>query len=98
MQRRRSARPTLSLAAALALAAAPLAAPAQPPGASWSGDICHQPQSADPRGSVQCLAYPPRVETHQHNCRWVQDAYDGAAHQFEVCRGPDGVWRPSGRS
>lgn len=97
MQRRRSAKPTLSLAAALAIAAAPLAAPAQPPGASWSGDICQQPPAAG-QGSVTCLAYPPRVETHQHNCRWVEDAYGGAAHQFEVCRDPDGVWRPSGRS
>ena len=49
-------------------------------------------------GAVQCLAYPPRVETHEPNCRWVQAAYAGAAHQFEACRGPDGVWRPSGRS
>jgi hypothetical protein len=97
MQGRRSTKPALSLAAALAIAAAPFAASAQPPGASWSGDICRQPQRAG-QGSVQCLAYPPRVETHQHNCRWVQDAYDGAAHQFEVCRGSDGVWRPSGRS
>ena len=97
MQRRRSARLALSLAAALAIAATPLAAPAQPPGASWSGDICHQQPQAG-QGSVQCLAYPPRVQTHQHNCRWVEDAYDGAVHQFEVCRDPDGVWRPSGRS
>jgi hypothetical protein len=97
MQARRPAKPTVFLAALLAIAAAPLAAPAQPPGAAWSGDICHQPQRAG-QGAVQCLAYPPRIETHEHNCRWVQDAYGGATHQFEVCRGPDGVWRPNGRS
>jgi len=102
MQERRSTKRTLSLAAALAIAAAPLAAHAQPPGAYWTGDICRQPQGAagqsSGRGLVQCVAYPPRIETHEHNCRWVQDAYAGATHLFEVCRGPDGVWRPNGRS
>jgi hypothetical protein len=89
----------LILAAALAIAAAPLAATAQPTGASWAGDICHQkPPPVAGQGSVKCLAYPPRVETHQHNCRWVEDVYGAAAHQFEVCRDPDGNWRPSGRS
>ncbi len=97
MQRRRSTKRTL-LVAALALAAAPIGALAQPPDAHWSGDICHQPAPAAAQGLVKCLAYPPRVETHQHNCRWVEDAYGDAAHQFEVCRDPDGVWRPSGRS
>jgi hypothetical protein len=97
MQRRRSTKRTLLFAAALAIAATPLAAAAQPPGAHWRGDICHQPPPAG-QEPVQCLAYPPRVETHQHSCRWVEAAYGGAAHQFEVCRGPDGLWRPSGRS
>lgn len=32
------------------------------------------------------------------NCRWVQDYYGGRNHSYEVCRGRDGVWRPSGRS
>ena len=32
------------------------------------------------------------------NCRWVQDNYGGRNHSYEVCRGRDGVWRPSGRS
>ena len=100
MQPRRRADRAASLAAALTLAATPLAASPQLPGAAWNGDICHQPPPAagQPTGTVRCLAYPPRVEAHQHNCHWVQAAYGGAAHQFEVCRGPHGVWRPSGRS
>ena len=32
----------LALALAIVLPAAPLAAFAQPPGAQWSGDVCHQ--------------------------------------------------------
>ena len=48
--------------------------------------------------SVQCLPYPPRVEAHQGDCHWVSEDYDGAHHEFEVCRDTDGVWRPSGRS
>lgn len=32
------------------------------------------------------------------NCRWVQENYGGRNHSYEVCRGRDGVWRPSGRS
>lgn len=32
------------------------------------------------------------------NCRWVQEYYGGRNHSYEVCRGRDGVWRPSGRS
>lgn len=121
-----------SLAGALAIAAAPLAAAAQPPGAYGRGDVCQQQPAGGVRhsflgvvlgglfaglfgsapagrghraagavaggGSVQCLPYPPRIETHEHNCRWVRDADGGADHQFEVCREPDGVWRPSGRS
>lgn len=58
----------------------------------------HPSRRAVEAGAPQCLTYPPRVETHQPNCRWVQDVYGGAAHQFEVCRESDGVWRPSGRS
>lgn len=32
------------------------------------------------------------------NCRWVDEYYDGRNHRFEVCRGRDGAWRPSGRN
>jgi hypothetical protein len=126
------------LIGALLLGAQP--ALAQPPGASWNGDVCQQQkQAAATRGtflgaifggifgaaiaprhpaagavvggaagavtgqavganSIQCLPYPPRVEAHDGACQWVSDSYDGAPHQFEVCKESDGVWRPSGRS
>jgi len=48
--------------------------------------------------SVQCQPYPPRIEAHGGACHWVSEYYDDAAHAFEVCQDPDGVWRPSGRS
>ena len=97
----------LTVAVAVLLAAAPLFASAQTPGAQWSGDVCHQ--GAPPPKPVatpavigaypiQCLPYPPRVKSHADPCHWVSDSYDGAAHEFEVCRVADGVWRPSGRS
>lgn len=110
--------PALALAAVLT--AAPFAASAQPPGAQWTGDVCHQgappPKLAAVQSSsllqghadaapavssahpMQCLAYPARVKAHADPCHWVSDFYDGAAHEFEVCREADGVWRPSGRS
>lgn len=50
---------------------------------------------------VQCGAYPKRVAQTKYsrsNCRWVQEYYGGRNHSFEVCRGRDGVWRPSGRT
>jgi len=126
------------LIGALLLTAQP--ALAQPPGASWNGDLCQQQKQASathgtfigalfggifgaalsPRhraagaavggtagavvgngagaNSVQCLAYPPRIEAHGQACHWVSEDYDGGPHEFEVCRDPDGVWRPSGRS
>jgi hypothetical protein len=43
--------------------------------------------------SVRCAAYPVRYRPHPH-CHWVVE--NGAA--FEICRGADGIWRPSGRS
>ena len=46
------------------------------------------------KSSVRCLDYPDRIASHQSNCRWVQEY----TQTFEVCRGRDGVWRPSGRS
>lgn len=127
-----------ALAAILVSAAAPSAA--QPPGAYWNGDLCHQEKAgAAHRGtflgalfggifgsavagrnraagavvggaagavighagganSVQCEPYPPRVEAHGGACQWVSEYYDGGPHDFEACRDPDGVWRPSGRS
>jgi hypothetical protein len=132
-----------ALAAAILIAAISLAcqpALAQPPGASWNGDICHQQKQAAaahgtflgaifggifgaavaPRDraagavvgggagavighaagadSIECLPYPPRVEAHDAACQWVSQSYDGAPHQFEVCKESDGAWRPSGRS
>lgn len=50
--------------------------------------------------NVKCGAYPKRVSRNSYqrnNCRWVQEYYGGRNHSFEVCRGRDGVWRPSGR-
>src|SRR5213594_4079885 len=47
------------------------------------------------RHSVKCSAYPRGVTYHRANCRWVQEYYDGAYHDFEVCQDRDGVWRPS---
>lgn len=46
------------------------------------------------KSSVRCLEYPDRIASHRSNCRWVQEY----TQTFEVCRGRDGVWRPSGRS
>lgn len=102
------------------LASAPFAAWGQPPGAQWTGDVCHQGTPAPkppPTASssllqghsdaapvansahpIECLSYPARVKVHADPCHWVSDFYDGAAHEFEVCREGDGVWRPSGRS
>ena len=48
------------------------------------------------KARVKCVDYPRRVSARS-NCRWVQEYYSGRTHDFEVCRGRDGVWRPSGR-
>ncbi len=48
------------------------------------------------KSRVKCVDYPRRVSARR-NCRWVQEYYGGRMHDFEVCRGRDGVWRPSGR-
>jgi hypothetical protein len=110
----------LTVSVAAWLISAPLAASAQPPGAQWAGDVCHQgaatakpatgalsslfevhsKAAADATGAhpIECLPYPPRIQAHANPCHWVSDFYDGAAHEFEVCREGDGVWRPSGRS
>jgi hypothetical protein len=50
------------------------------------------------KSSVRCAAYPRRIGYHRPNCRWVEERRHGAVHDFEVCRGHDGVWRPSGRA
>jgi uncharacterized protein YcfJ len=50
---------------------------------------------------VDCSDYPRRISRTSYSrshCRWVQEYYNGREHGFEVCRGRDGVWRPSGRS
>ena len=41
------------------------------------------------RSNVRCTNYPYGYHRHP-DCRWVNQ--DG--HGFEVCRAPDGVWRP----
>ena len=48
------------------------------------------------RKNMKCVDYPRRY-SQRNNCRWVQEDYRGRTHDFEVCRGRDGVWRPSGR-
>ncbi|MET0294391.1 MAG: glycine zipper 2TM domain-containing protein [Phenylobacterium sp.] len=48
------------------------------------------------KSRVNCTGYPRGVSARS-NCRWVQEYYGGRNHDFEVCRGRDGVWRPSGR-
>lgn len=50
------------------------------------------------KSSVSCVAYPARYRQHRPGCRWVREYNHGRRHEFEVCRAPDGVWRPSGRS
>lgn len=49
------------------------------------------------RDNFHCSNYPKRVSYHRSNCRWVQEYYGGRWHGFEVCRGRNGEWRPSGR-
>jgi hypothetical protein len=48
------------------------------------------------KSSVRCLNYPPRFRPHP-NCHWIENDYGGRRHQYEICRGPDGRWGPSGR-
>ncbi len=48
------------------------------------------------KGRVKCVDYPRRVQARR-DCRWVNEYYGGRNHGFEVCRGRDGTWRPSGR-
>lgn len=51
--------------------------------------------------NVKCGSYPKRITRSSYqrsNCRWVQERYEGRNQSFEVCRGRDGVWRPSGRA
>jgi len=52
--------------------------------------------SAVGRSRIRCVAPPPR-HSRRHNCQWVQDWVHGRWQTFEVCRGRDGFWRPSGR-
>jgi uncharacterized protein YcfJ len=49
------------------------------------------------KNPVKCVNYPRRI-SQRRDCRWVQEYYGGRTHGFEVCRGRDGVWRPSGRT
>ncbi|HEY3798395.1 MAG TPA: hypothetical protein VGL58_08580 [Caulobacteraceae bacterium] len=81
-----------ALVAACAVAI-PFLAPAQTT-PSWRGDVCHEPAAA----RIACEAYPLRIQAHQSNCKWVHTQDSAGAHAFEVCRDPDHIWRPSGRS
>ena len=50
---------------------------------------------------IKCSAYPSRLTQttySRQNCQWITETYDGRDHDLEICRGKDGVWRPSGRS
>lgn len=47
--------------------------------------------------SVACRAYPVGY-SHHPGCHWVVDSYHGGTRSYEVCRGPDGYWRPYGSS
>lgn len=47
--------------------------------------------------NFHCSSYPRRVSARGGNCKWVQEYYGGRWHGFEVCRGRDRTWRPSGR-
>ena len=77
-------------------------APTPKPKPSVFSSLFERRSSAAPAATsthpIQCQPYPPRVQAHADPCHWVSDFYAGAAHEFEVCREPDGVWRPSGRS
>jgi uncharacterized protein YcfJ len=49
------------------------------------------------RDNFHCASYPRRVSARSGQCKWVQEYYGGRWHGFEVCRGRNGDWRPSGR-
>jgi uncharacterized protein YcfJ len=49
------------------------------------------------KSTVNCKGYPDRYRRHSDNCRWVEERNRGRTHEFEVCQGRDGQWRPSGR-
>jgi hypothetical protein len=92
-----------ALAAAALLAGGGLWAPgsalARPAADYGAGDVCHPPTPLPPgQHKVACQNYPSRVADHRANCHWVRETYDGADHDFELCKDSDGVWRPSGRA
>jgi len=41
------------------------------------------------RSNVRCISYPYGYRPHPH-CHWIDDH----GHGVEVCRMPDGYWRP----
>ena len=45
--------------------------------------------------SVECRAYPSGYH-HHSGCHWMVDNYRGRDRSYEVCRSPDGDWRPYG--
>ena len=46
------------------------------------------------RHSVKCVGYPRGRYAKRNGCRWINDRYQGRSYSYEVCRGPDGYWRP----
>lgn len=71
--------------------AGPSLAQAQARADYGKGDVCKA-------AGVKCVAYPRRVTVQKPDCRWVQEAAGKTVRSFEVCKDPDGVWRPSGRA
>ena len=59
-------------------------------GAGLGAVIGHQVAKND----FKCMTYPKGIVAHV-DYRWVQADYGGCNHQYDVCREPDGVWRPS---
>lgn len=67
-------------------------------GALLGGTVGAVAGNAIGRHKVSCASYPRRYgAVRRTNCRWVNEYYGGRNHGFEICRGRDGVWRPSGR-
>ena len=46
------------------------------------------------RHSVKCVSYPRGRYAKRKGCRWINDSYRGRHYSYEICRGPDGYWRP----
>jgi hypothetical protein len=58
-------------------------------GAALGGAVGATAGGAVAHNNFRCMDYPQGYYRHPH-CRWVSEG----DHAFEVCRGPDGYWRP----